>query len=283
MSDQLKEKLVEIKDGLPSKQQKICNYIINNIDEVSTMTIKELSTKSEVGTTTILRFIDKVGYKKYPHFKNDIIKYILNNKQNTWWHLKKSLEEMDEAKNSLVKVGKGSIEDIESLLREINVNEYETFLNILLNANTVHFLGMRTSKSLALYFEMMLGSILDNLNQLSLNSDFIFDESLKFKNDDVLVVIALSPYAKQAINFVKYCRENLDIDIAVITDLETCPIIRDSDAHLISGQSKNRYSITPVITIMESLIIDLGKNLPHSMNKISRLNEIHRQNDITTL
>ncbi|WP_174614749.1 MurR/RpiR family transcriptional regulator [Virgibacillus ihumii] len=147
----------------------------------------------------------------------------------------------------------------------------------------VHFLGMRTSKSLALYFEMMLGNILDNLNQLSLNSDFLYDEALKFKKGDVLVVIALSPYAKHAINFVKYCRKHFDINIVVITDLHTCPIIQDSDAHLISGQSKNRYSIIPAITLMESIIIDIGKKSPHSVSKISKLNEMHQENDITTL
>ncbi|QKY70169.1 MurR/RpiR family transcriptional regulator [Lentibacillus sp. CBA3610] len=279
----MKEKLIEIQDELPKQQQKICKFIINHLDDVSTMTIKDLSENSGVGTTTILRFIDKIGYKKYPDFKNDVIKYNFNNKANTWWHLKKSLEEIDGAENSIVNVGKSSIEDIESMLRDIDIEEYETFLKLLLYSDKVHFLGMRTSKSLALYFEMMLRGILDNLNQLSLNADLIYDELLKFKEGDTLLVIAISPYSKQTIDFVKYCRENLDINIVVITDLETCPIIQDSDAHLISGQSKNRYSIIPALTLIESLIIDLGKNQPDSVDKISRLNDIHRENDITTL
>ena len=283
MKRNLKEKLMETQDTLPKQQQKICKFIINHIDDVSTMTIKKLSEESGVGTTTILRFIDKVGYKKYPDFKNDVIKYNFNNKTNTWWHLKQSLEEMDGAENSLVKVGKSSIEDIESVLREVDTKDYEAFLKILLNADTVHFLGMRTSKSLALYFEMMVRGILDNLNQLSLNSDLIYDELLKFREQDTLIIIALSPYSKQTIDFVKYCRKHLNINIGVITDLETCPAIQDSDAHLIAGQSKNRYSIIPAMTLIESLIIDLGKNQPESVNEISRLNEIHRENDITTI
>jgi DNA-binding MurR/RpiR family transcriptional regulator len=283
MEHDLKDKLIEIQDTLPKQQHRVCKYIINNIDEISTMTIKELAKQSGVGTTTILRFIEEIGYRKYPHFKNDIIKYNFSNKRNTWWHLKKSLEEIDEAENSLVKVGKSGIEDIESMMREFDIKEYETFLQRLLDADKVHFLGMRTSKSLALYFEMMLRGILDNLNQLSLNSDFIYDESLEFKENDVLIVIALSPYATQTIDFVKYCRKSQDINIVVITDLETCPLIQDSDAHLIVGQSKNRYSLITALTLIESLIIDLGKNKPDSTKRISRLNEIHHGNNITTL
>lgn len=279
----LKEQLVDIQNKLPKQQQKICKYIIDNFDEVSTMTIMELSQESGVGTTTILRFIEKVGYKKYPHFKNDVIKYNSNNKKNTWWHLKQSLEGMEEVENSLVKVGKSSIEDIDSMLSIVDVNEYETFLNILLEANKIHFLGMRTSKSLALYFEMMLRGILDNLNQLSWNSDFIYDESLNFTEGDTLVVIALSPYTRQLIDFVKYCKENTSVTIVLINDLETCPIIMDSDAHLVAKQSKSRYSIVPAITLIESLIIDIGKKQEGSVERISRMNDIHRENDITTL
>jgi len=92
MNHNLKEKLIEIQNDLPKQQQKICKFIIDHIDEVATMTITELSERSEVGTTTILRLLDKIGYKKYPDFKNDLIKYNFNNKRNTWWHLKKYLE-----------------------------------------------------------------------------------------------------------------------------------------------------------------------------------------------
>lgn len=283
MNGDLKEKLLEIRNSLPKQQEKICKFIINHIDEVSTMTITELAEKSEVGTTTILRFIEKMGYKKYPDFKNDLIKYNFHDKKQTWWHLKKSLEEIDEAETSFVKAGKSSIEDIESMLRKVNAKEYEKFLKILLEANRIHFLGMRTSKSLALYFEMMLRGILTNVNQLSWNPDFLYDEILNFREGDALVVIALSPYTKAMVDFVKYSKKNTPISIALINDLETCPIIQGSDAYLVTGQSKDRYSVVPVITLIESLIIDLGKRKTNSVNNISKLNDIHRENDITTL
>ncbi|MBB5171896.1 MurR/RpiR family transcriptional regulator [Texcoconibacillus texcoconensis] len=282
MNQNLKEKLIEVQNDLPKQQQKLCKFIIEHIGAVSTMTIQELSERSEVGTSTILRFIDKIGYKKYPQFKNDVIQYNFDKRTNTWWHLKKSLEEMDETEVSLVKVSKGSIEDIESMLNELDQKEYEKSLKTLLHANRIYFLGMRTSKSLSLYFEMMLRGIVDTY-QLSLNTDFIYDDSLKFKKGDALVVFAISPYSKQTVDFIEHCRKNTNISIVLITDLETCPIIKDSDAHLIAGQSQNRYSIIPSIALIESLIIDLGKNKPGSVNQISRLNEIHRENDITTL
>lgn len=279
----LKDRLIAIQNDLPRQQQSLCKYVIKNIDDVSTMTINELSKNSQVGTTTILRFIDKIGYKKYPDFKKDIIKYAFNNKKNTWWHLQKSLEEIDESENSMMKVGYSSIQDIESMLGELDLKQYTHFLNMLFQSKNLYFLGMRTSISIALYFELMLRGIRDNMTQLSGNNDFLYDESLKFNQGDLLIVIALSPYTKQSIDFVKYCRSHKDISIALITDIETCPIIPDSDAHLVVGQSKNRYSIIPAIALIESLIIDSGKKHPDSVAKISELNKVHQDNHITTI
>ncbi|MDA3130515.1 MurR/RpiR family transcriptional regulator [Aliibacillus thermotolerans] len=283
MKTNLKEKLIEIQYNLPRQQQKLCKYIIENIDDVSTMTINELSKNSKVGTTTILRFIEKVGYKKYPDFKKDLIKQLFHERKNTWWHLQKSLEEIDEAMNSLVKVGNSSIQDIETMLRRLDTKEYEKFIDLLLHSNKVYFLGLRTSKSIALYFDMMLRGILDSVVQLSWSPDFLYDESLNFGKNDTIVVIALSPYAKQTIDFIKYCRNKKNVSVALITDIETCPIIQHSDAHLIVGHSKNRYSIIPTIALIEALIIDLGKKQPESIPKISELNKMHRENNLTTI
>lgn len=283
MEHNLKDKLIEIQHNLPKQQQKICKFMINHIDEVTTMTITELSERSEVGTTTILRLIEKIGYNSYLQFKNDLIKYNYNDKKNTWWHLKKSLEELDEAETSLVKAAKNSVEDIESMVKKVNMDEYHKFIELLLHANQVHFLGLRTSKSIALYFEMMLKGILDHVNQLSLHPDFLYDDSLCFNKNDVLVIIALSPYTKQTIDFITYCKKHTDVSIALIMDLETSPVLPYSDAHLIVGQSKNRYSIIPTVTLIESLIIDLGKRQLSSVEKISKLNDIHRKNNITTI
>lgn len=282
MTNNIKNEMIKIRNQLPLQQKKICKYIINNMDEIPTMTIKELSAQTDVGTTTIIRFINKLGYKKYQDFKNSIINYTLEDKKNTWWHLKKSIVTMNESDNSLVKVGNDSIQDIDHVLKTVNIDEYNQFIDILTNSKKTYFLGMRTSKSLSFYFEMMLREILDNVKQLSWNTEFIYDESLKFKNDFTLVIIALSPFTTECIEFVKYCKKHTSISILLITDVETCPIIEDSDAYLIVGQNKNRYSIIPAIILIESLIIDLGKSVPSSITKISKLNKIHKDINITT-
>ncbi len=53
---------------------RIAHYIMANQDKVPYMTIRELAKEISVSTTTILRFLDKVGYESYNEFKNDFKK-----------------------------------------------------------------------------------------------------------------------------------------------------------------------------------------------------------------
>src|SRR5690625_3305440 len=179
MDNDLKHRMISIQNNLPSRQQMLCKYIINNIHDVSMMTVKSLSENSGVGTTTILRFIDHLGYEKYPDFKNALIRYNVRNHQDTWWHLKQSLETEENSGNSLISTGKNTISDIENMLLYPNSNHYEIFLDILSASRKLYFLGLRTSKSLAIYAELMLRGILDHVEQLSFDPDFLYDQSLK--------------------------------------------------------------------------------------------------------
>ncbi|MBE9390387.1 MurR/RpiR family transcriptional regulator [Vagococcus salmoninarum] len=47
----------------------VYNYVIQNIDEVKTMKIRELSEKAHVSTTTVLNFCSKIGCDGYSEFK----------------------------------------------------------------------------------------------------------------------------------------------------------------------------------------------------------------------
>lgn len=282
MYKKIKNKMITLQHNLPKQQRKACEYVIKNIDDIPTMSIQELSRESNVGTATILRFIEKLGYEKYSDFKNNVMRYNYDNKENTWWHLEKSLQENRGEENSLIKVGNGSMKDIETMINKQNIEKYNVFLDLLLQSEKVYFLGMRTSKSISFYYEMMLEGILDNTIQLSWNPDFIYDKSAKFKKSDVLIIIALSPYSKQCIDFVSYCKFQTNISIVLITDVETCPMINDCDTYFVVGQSNDRYSIIPTIAFIEATIIDLGKKQSKSIDNISQLNAIHRKENITT-
>ena len=55
MAENILDEILKIKDLLPKKQQKLCNYLALNYKQVGVMTVAELAQAAGVGTTTVMR------------------------------------------------------------------------------------------------------------------------------------------------------------------------------------------------------------------------------------
>ena len=65
--------IIEIKDSLPKKQKQLCNYIVLHSGEAGMMTVAELAQQAGVGTTTVMRLVQYLGYDSYNCLKRDIM------------------------------------------------------------------------------------------------------------------------------------------------------------------------------------------------------------------
>ena len=63
--------IIEIKDSLPKKQKQLCNYIVLHSGEAGMMTVAELAQQAGVGTTTVMRLVQYLGYDSYNCLKRD--------------------------------------------------------------------------------------------------------------------------------------------------------------------------------------------------------------------
>jgi len=55
----------------------VYQYVVSNLEEVSEMTVRELSNSCHVSTASILRFCNKLGYSGYSEFR-----YVIKQKLN---------------------------------------------------------------------------------------------------------------------------------------------------------------------------------------------------------
>lgn len=58
--------------NLPTKLRSLGNYIINNVELVSFMTVRQLAAAATVSEATIMRFVSHVGFNGYSDFLNEI-------------------------------------------------------------------------------------------------------------------------------------------------------------------------------------------------------------------
>lgn len=55
--------------NLSSVEQEIYRYLMNNIETVPYMGVREIADEAHVSSTSVFRFIQKLGFESYPEFR----------------------------------------------------------------------------------------------------------------------------------------------------------------------------------------------------------------------
>lgn len=71
-------KRLYIQENFTEREKMISDYIVENSEEVVNMSSRELARKTLTNSTTIIRFIKKLGYHSYNDFKVNLL-YDLKN------------------------------------------------------------------------------------------------------------------------------------------------------------------------------------------------------------
>lgn len=274
---------MELKEDAPKQQKKLCDYILENYRDVGLLTISQLADKAEVGTATVFRVAKKLGYRSYNEMKEDLYKLTIDIARNTWWHMENSFKSdvVITHEQSLIKSWQEILRLLDESMSDSLLSEFHKCINLILEANTVHILGLRSSLAPAIYFENLLESFYPKTNQLSYNSDLIFDRILQFEEGDILFVITNSPYTDRCLEAAEFCNR-LGHSIILLTDHLSCPISSYADVILQTVPSDKQYSIVPAIAIIETIVIEIGKRTAiTSIKKLKKLADILKEYNIT--
>ncbi|MGM0900444.1 MAG: MurR/RpiR family transcriptional regulator [Bacillota bacterium] len=275
------DKLVEKCSGLPKKQQALCIDIIENYREVHVLTIAELAKRNQVGTTTVIRLVQSVGYNSFQDFKKSLQEYALASSVDKWSYLKSAFSEEIQEDHVLPSSFKDLGHALNGTVSEENLLNITKAVQLLIEAKNIHVLGVRVSKVAALYFDLVLSSFSTKVRQLSYDNEFVFDRILQFDKGDIMVVFASSIMTKRMIEAMKLCHEQ-GHKIILITDLSPCPASSYADIVLQAMPSKNRFSIIPLLAISEALIIEVGRQTSgESIHHLEKIGTVLRDKNIS--
>jgi len=274
--------IINIKESLPKKQRQLCDYILKNYQSIGLITIKELSHNAKVGVSTIMRTVNALGYDHFNDLRKDL--YDESVPTNSKWTLQKSFSAIPtEGENvpTLVQVSKESINLLDKSLDSTLLENFETTIDLILHASHVNVLGSRPYKAMALYFEQLLGEFYSKIRQLSHDTEVLCDRILQFEEDEVLLVFAFEPYTNRIIEAVTLAHE-LGIKVILISDHISCPIIQYASVTLKVEVSEEKFSVVPIIVLIEALVIELGKrSSEESIKKLKKLEKTLIEKNVT--
>lgn len=277
------EKIKAIKDSLPTKQRRLCNYILANYKTIGMATVAELAELAGIGTTTVMRLVAALDYKTYNHFKKDLFSVTVLQENSSYQNLKYALgqQNQDNLSNNLAYTGSELISVIQNMLTEYNLQQFDEAVDLMLNAKHVQVLALRSSKAAAYYAEYSFQPILsEKIVQLSNDPDYLMDRISQLEEGDVLFLICNWPSSVFSVNAAKLCHE-MGIPIILITNTTANPIAKICRVMLDTNAVSSPCLLSPSLLIIEALSLELARRMPpESTQSVERLEKMLKENDL---
>ena len=157
MSENKIMEMITQKNLLPRKQRLLCEFFLQNIDSIMSLTAGEIAERAQVGKATLFRLMHQIGYESFTDFRADLYQYSIHNILPNYWQMQQMISNghtpsLSSLQNS-VDCGMATL----STLITPSVSEaFETAVREILVAPQLAIIGLRSSKQVATYFSSLL-------------------------------------------------------------------------------------------------------------------------------
>lgn len=160
-------------------EEKIKNYILDNLDIISSFPIVEVSSFIGVSKSALLRFCKKIGYDGYSEFKYEVSRMLISGVTN---------DDSLKSNEDIIKIYQMTIDKIPDFISNDSIL---TFISHILNANKLKIYGIHETGLSAQYFSFRLAALGIDSEVITLPS--VIHEKANFsKSDDLNIFLSLS-------------------------------------------------------------------------------------------
>ena len=189
---------------LPKQQGYLCDFICQNPLEVSMLTIAELAEKVGVGTATVTRMVNSLGYSSYQQFKTDLRDQTMDqvgHSYGTYWDARHSQSRHSGIEEDVARLS----ELLQRMKQPPFIEQVQNGAKRIVSARKVYIIGLRSGAFAADFLEQNLLDLEIDAQSLSRRSEYVFDQLLDMTEDDLLVAFASRPYVRKTADVVELC------------------------------------------------------------------------------
>ncbi|MGG7078689.1 MurR/RpiR family transcriptional regulator [Clostridium sardiniense] len=232
---------------LNKTEKKIFDYVVENIDAVKGMSIRKLSNECYVSTTTLFRFVKKLGFVGYNEFISTLrIGYVSDGKVVIPQVVKRQDYNEEYLKNII------------EAIRVIKKDDAEKFVNILRNKPKIYIFGTGLTFQVVGYIHYLLLSM--DYDATIINRDYEKQHIIRSVSpDDLVLIFSFSGENDEIIDILEQIKvKNNNIvsitraDNNLICSLSNINFYIFSDS--ITNNGNDLSSRISMIAIMETLL-----------------------------
>lgn len=241
-----------------SKGQKLlATYISDNYDKAVFLTAEKLGKVVGVSESTVVRFATYLGYKGYPEFQK-ALEEMVRNKLNSIQRMEVTYGRISQSK-ILETVLQSDAEKINKTLDAIDQDAFELATDIILNAEHIYIIGIRSCAPLASFLAFYFNLIFDNVHLLQTNnSSEIFEQMVRISEKDVIIGISFPRYSMRTLKAMEFAN-NRNAKVITLTDSVHSPMNLYSSCNLIahSDMASIVDSLVAPLSVINALIVAL--------------------------
>jgi DNA-binding MurR/RpiR family transcriptional regulator len=267
---------------LSSKQQVVCAYILENYHKTAFVTVEELGGLCGASPATVVRTVKALGYGSYREMQQEFEHMLIDTKVSLWWELERSWQEHDD-EFPFQWVAQDNIEAIKNCLTPQLVQNYGEAVELLMRAKTVYILGMRSSYAASFFFYMMMKQISPGILHAQFGSDMLYDDLADLGPEDVLFCLSLGGphHVKATSSAIAFAARN-SIPTILVANSPSTPAALNATVTLYTPSASGHYSLVACMTLLESLIVSIGrKKSDNARKKLRKLEKVLVEQNIT--
>lgn len=238
-------------------QRAIARYIISNYDKASYMTAATLGKHAGVSESTVIRFVNELGFVGYQDFQDALAEYV-HKRLKTARKLDFALDTMDPDEIADF-VMENDMENIKEARKNMDLYAINEAVTMICKAANIYIIGIQNCSALAELLTMNLKMFFHNvINVIHADSDGIFREILDVTDKDVVIGISYPRYSIRTIKALEYAND-CNARIITMTDQKHSPLCLYSACNILapSNMSSIVDSYAAVVSVINVLMVSL--------------------------
>lgn len=260
--------------NLSKSEKLVIDYILNNLETASLLTIQETAQKTNVSIATISRLAKKLGFNSYQEMRLKINESNQSNQEAFFPNVSVKDSLLDIANHSFY-TNKLSLEETQSIIKE---DDLELAVNLLARAKTCGIFGLGASQVVAM-------SAYHRFTRSSLECVFVQDFHLQLLQvarltpDDCVLIISHTGNNKDTLRIVEIAKQN-NVPIITITSNVTSALAKLSEVVLVSVSDETNFrpeavsSLVSQITLVDALFIMYSIKIDNTDVYLRKLREV---------
>ena len=264
-------------EEMTDSHKKVATYIVHNAEESAFLTLEEMAEKIGVSTTTVIRFARSLGFNGYTDFLEHVQKYI-KARMGLPERLHIAVDNMGHD-DLLLQTFNQDITNIQATLQMLSSEKLASTIDMIMSANTIYVIGLRSSFSLAHYFATALGQIRENVRLIEAVGATYPEEIISVKENDLCFAFSFPRNARVTLEVTRWMKSE-GVKIIVITNSVLSPMSEVADLLLPCEVKGVLFKASPVapMSLINYIIASVAtRDKEGAYNVLSKTEKLLRQ------